>query len=353
MPGRMAQQVDGRSQDDLLRHTGIRRVIDDLANQEMSKNKTVLGRGLGALLSGVADLSEEQRHSIPGDDGRSVGVICMIDIHKVRPNPFQPRVDFNAQAIEELAQSIRENGVIQPITVRRVDHGFELISGERRVRASIQAGLTEIPGYVLNVDSDRAMLEMALIENVQRENLNPIEVARGYQRLIKECSLTQEEVAKKVGKDRSTVTNFLRLLRLQQPIQVSLRDNEISMGHARALLTIQDDESRLDVWRKVRDEALSVRRTEALVRQLVQRRQAGDADLSPNGSTGRSVSHQARGGMDVVYDEIAARLRHVLGTQVRIRGDEKGEGTLVIDFYSSEDLERLLELFAVIERSDR
>jgi len=319
----------------------------------MSKSKTVLGRGLGALLSGVSDLSEEQRREIPGDDGQSVGVICQIDIHKVRPNPFQPRLDFNTQAIDELAQSIRENGVIQPITVRRVENGFELISGERRVRASIQADLNEIPAYILNVESDRAMLEMALIENVQRENLNPIEVARGYQRLLEECRLTQEEVARKVGKDRTTVTNFLRLLRLEQPIQVSLRDGEIAMGHARALLAITDDQRRLDVWRKVRDEGLSVRRTEALVRQLVNREATPPSGR--NGVTTKAPVRtvQRQGDLAVMYEEIAARLRHVLGTQVRVRASETGEGAITVEFYSSEDLERLLELFAIIERADR
>ncbi|MEP7219041.1 MAG: ParB/RepB/Spo0J family partition protein, partial [Bacteroidota bacterium] len=236
----------------------------------MSKNKTVLGRGLGALLSGVTTEQEDlERQNLPGDDGRSVGTICAIDIARVRPNPFQPRVDFGAQALDELKHSILENGVIQPITVRRVDGGFELISGERRVRASIAAGLTDIPAYILNVESDRGMLELALIENVQRENLNPIEVALGYQRLLRECSLTQEEVSHKVGKDRSTVTNFLRLLKLPGPIQSSLRNNEISMGHARALVTIPEDGDRLEVWRKVRDEGLSVRRTEALVKQVM------------------------------------------------------------------------------------
>lgn len=319
----------------------------------MSKNKTVLGRGLGALLSGVTDLSEEQQRNVPGDDGRSVGVICLIDIHKVRPNPFQPRIDFSKQAIEELAQSIKENGVIQPITVRRVDHGFELISGERRVRASILAGLTEIPAYILNVESDRGMLELALIENVQRENLNPIEVARGYQRLVEECSLTQEEVAQKVGKDRTTVTNFLRLLRLEQVIQVSLRDGEISMGHARALVSIQDDEQRLDVWRRVRDESLSVRKTEDLIRRLGTRGEGTNGAAPQPGPAGPMTPGKGRTDVGLVYDEIAVRLRHVLGTQVRVRANEKGEGTIGIDFYSSEDLERLLELFAAIERADR
>jgi ParB family chromosome partitioning protein len=320
----------------------------------MSKNKTVLGRGLGALLSGVGEPDTIDQRDLPTDDGKSVGTICAIDIARVRPNPFQPRVDFSPQALDELKQSILENGVIQPITVRRVEGGFfELISGERRVRASIAAEMTEIPAYILNVESDRGMLELALIENVQRENLNSIEVALGYQRLISECNLTQEEVAQKVGKDRSTVTNFLRLLKLPGPIQASLRSNEISMGHARALLTIPEDGDRLDLWRRVRDEALSVRRTEALVKQVVA--QAGSArgrvreqqpdveEMAEKGAPGRTQ-------LDVMYTEIANRMQQVLGTQVKIRGNAAGAGSITIEFYTSEDLERLLELFAIIER---
>jgi ParB family chromosome partitioning protein len=290
--------------------------------------------------------------NLPGDDGRSVGTICQIDIAKVRPNPFQPRIDFNEQALQELKKSIEENGVIQPITVRRADHGFELISGERRVRASIEAGLTEIPAYVLDIESDRAMLELALIENVQRENLNPIEVALGYQRLLKECSLTQEEVAEKVGKDRSTVTNFLRLLRLDRPIQESLRANEISMGHARALLTIQEDEARLDVWRRVRDEQLSVRRTEAIVKQIASSGSGRKPRPRP-ANDGHDEKTEARKELDLTMTEITARLRQVLGTQVKVKTNTGGDGSIVIDFYTSEDLERLLELFAIIERQNR
>jgi len=315
----------------------------------MSKNKPVLGRGLGALLSGVEQITPEQRRNLPGDDGQMVGTICAIDIARVRANPFQPRVDFNPQALEELKDSILENGVIQPITVRRVEGGFELISGERRVRASIDAGLTEIPAYILNVESDRAMLELALIENVQRENLNPIEVALGYQRLLKECDLTQEEVAKKVGKDRSTVTNFLRLLRLPEQIQMSLRENEITMGHARALLTIADDDEKLGLWNKVRNEALSVRRTEAMVKQVASAANGVKGGREARNGV-RKEQSQARPQFERMLAEISSRLQHVLGTQVKLRSNPAGDGAIVIDFYSSEDLERLLDLFAIIER---
>lgn len=316
----------------------------------MAKNKAVLGRGLGALLRGSDMTVEEER--VPGDDGNSVGTICAIEIAKVRPNPFQPRLDFNVQALEELKNSILEKGVIQPITVRRTETGFELVSGERRVRASIEAGLIQIPAYILDVNSDREMLELALIENVQRENLNPIEVALGYQRLLRECDLRQEEVADKVGKDRSTVTNFLRLLKLPRQIQESLRANEISTGHARALLTIQDDDQRLEIWEQVRDEGLSVRRTESIVKQIAQ---TGRARQKPNRSEPvvEKKREEANKELDLTLAEISARLRQVFGTQVKIRSSNSGDGVIQIDFYSSEDLERLLDLFAIIERQNR
>ena len=321
----------------------------------MAKNKGVLGRGLGALLSGNATAAEaaDLRENLPNDDGRSVGTICKIDIAKVSPNPFQPRVDFNPQALEELKHSILEHGVIQPITVRRVGERFELISGERRVRASIDAGLTDIPAYILDVNSDRGMLEIALIENVQRENLNPIEIALGYQRLIKECSLTQEEVADKVGKDRSTVTNMLRLLRLPQKIQESLREAEISMGHARALLTIQDIEGQIEVWKQVRDEGLSVRKTEAIVKQVAQLGAASRKEKKTAATNGATTQSPTRNELDQTLTEITARLRQVFGTQVKVKSNAAGDGNITIDFYNSEDLERLLELFAVIERHGR
>lgn len=312
--------------------------------------KSGLGRGLGALLNPT--MTPERRDSLPIDDGSTVGAICNIDISRVTPNRFQPRVDFDATALEELKKSIQEKGVIQPITVRRYRDGFELISGERRVRASIAAGIDEIPAYILDVDSDREMLELALIENVQRENLNPIEVALGYQRLIKECDLTQEQVAKRVGKNRSTVTNLLRLLRLQEEIRSSLRAGEISMGHARALLTIQDDGDRIDLWEIVRDEGLSVRRTEALVKETAAGNKPQKKKSSPANGSSEKGKTPANPEVDLTIVEISTRLRQVLGTQVKIKSGDKGTGQITIDFYSLEDLERLLDLFAVIERNE-
>ena len=312
--------------------------------------KQRLGRGLGALLN--PDLTLNKRRDLPSDDGHMVGTICKIDISRVKPNRFQPRVDFNLQALDELKKSILEKGVIQPITVRRYGEGFELISGERRVRASMEAGLTDIPAYILDVDSDREMLELALIENVQRENLNPIEVALGYQRLIKECALTQEQVAERVGKDRSTVTNLLRLLRLPEQIQGSLRGGEISMGHARALLTIQDEDRQIEVWHTVRDEGLSVRKTEAMVKEEVSGAVSRPAPKTVEKKQPQQQSQNGLAGeVELTIAEISSRLRQVLGTQVRIKTNSGGDGSIAVDFYSLEDLERLLELFAIIERN--
>lgn len=312
------------------------------------KNKTVLGRGLGALISNASISTPEEREKIPVDDGISTDTICRVDLALVRPNPYQPRLDFDPVTLEELKASILQNGVIQPITVRRKDGAFELISGERRVRASIDGGLKDIPAYILPIESEREMMELALIENVQRENLNPIEIALGYQRLIAECDLTQEEVAQKVGKDRSTVTNFIRLLKLPDSVQTSLRSNEITMGHARALLTAPDDDQRLALWEKVRAEGLSVRRTESLVKELVKTASRPKKEPAPE-QNGLPLPDASRE-FDSMLGEITARLRQVLGTQVKIRASGAGEGAIQIDFYSSEDLERLLELFAIIER---
>ncbi len=309
--------------------------------------KSGLGRGLGALL-GPTTLTPERREGLPEDDGYTTGAICTIDVARVTPNRYQPRVDFDRAALEELKKSIQEKGVIQPITVRRYGDGFELISGERRVRASMAAGLVEIPAYILDVNSDREMLELALIENVQRENLNPIEIALGYQRLIKECDLTQEQVANRVGKDRSTVTNLLRLLRLPDQIRTSLRAGEISMGHARALLTLQDEDRQIELWETVRGEGLSVRKTEALVKGAVDRK---SSPAEKKKGAGGAKTKKTEAEVDLTIAEISSRLQQVLGTQVKIKANDRGSGAIAIDFYSLEDLERLLELFAVIERN--
>jgi ParB family chromosome partitioning protein len=319
-----------------------------------------LGKGLGALIpTGIQPPTGATRTSaevaIPPDDGTIVGITAAIDITKVRPNRLQPRQDFDKQALEDLTKSIKEKGVIQPITVRRVEDGYELIAGERRVRASIEAGLTQIPAYILDVQSDAAMLEIALIENVQRENLNPVEVAMGYQRLIEECSLTQEEVALKVGKDRSTVTNFLRLLRLPLEIQESLRGKAITMGHARSMLALESREDQLAVLKSVLDEGMSVRQTEKLVRDIELGRVKPNAKETEKtlqkkpGTGAQSAIDNSK--LDNTLRAIEDQLRHLFATQVKIRSRIDDSGSIEIEYYSAEDLQRLIELFAYLEKN--
>ncbi|MDZ7337773.1 MAG: ParB/RepB/Spo0J family partition protein [candidate division KSB1 bacterium] len=279
--------------------------------------KPALGKGLRALIP-----------EIPPGDEQSVAAIQDVAVESVLPNPFQPREHFDAQALEELKASIAEKGLVQPITVRRFDGRYQLIAGERRLRAVRELGLPTIPAYVLEVQSDEEMLELSIIENVHREDLNPLEVARGYQRLIDECHLTQEEVAQKVGKDRSTVANFLRLLKLPRRIQESLANGELSMGHARALLALNNSEDQIRIWQQTVKHALSVRKVEELVRGALQGPRlpkVPEKELPP----------QVR--------EMENRLRHALATQVHIKPRGR-RGLIEIEYYSDDDLDRLIGL---------
>ncbi len=295
--------------------------------------KSVLGRGLEALIS-KSSLPEVNIHdtTLRRDTGES-GIIANIELDRIQPNPFQPRTEFDQHTLEELASSIKEKGIIQPITVRRIEGGYQLISGERRLRAAQLARIKHIPAYILQVQTDEEMLELALIENIQREYLNPIDIANAYQRLIDECHLTQDEIAKRVGKDRTTVTNFLRLLKLPSKIQDGLRKNKISMGHARALITIQNEKVQLRLYEKIVDEGLSVRKVEGLVRTI------GKPKVSQHTQTSYSTSKSD-------YEHLESQLREFLGTKVRIQSKDGGKGEIVIEFYSHDDFERLFELFA-------
>ncbi|HRE58096.1 MAG TPA: ParB/RepB/Spo0J family partition protein [Candidatus Kapabacteria bacterium] len=312
------------------------------------KSAFALGKGLGALIPTASLESTVSNDTLQTDDGKSVGVTAFIDITKIRPNRFQPRLDFDPKALEDLTNSIKVRGVIQPITVRRTESGYELVSGERRVRASIEAGLTKIPAYIMDVDTDAQMLELAIIENVQRENLNPIEVSLGYQRLIEECNLTQEDVAEKIGKDRSTVANFLRLLRLPQQIQDCLRDRKISMGHARAMLAITSNDKQLYVLDTVISKDLSVRKTEQLVKdvELGRVKLASSTTQAKNDNTKPVPSE-----LKATIQDIENRLRHIFSTQVRLKAKSDSVGTIELDYYSLDELERILDLLAEIERS--
>ena len=212
--------------------------------------KSVLGRGLSALIPKTPLTEVSVQEGAVERDSGEIGIIASVEISKIQPNPFQPRTDFDQSALEELTKSIREKGIIQPITVRRVSNGYQLISGERRLRAAQGAKLRNIPAYIIAVATDEEMLELALIENIQREYLNPMEVAIAYQRLMDECRLVPEDIAQRVGKDRSTVTNFIRLLKLPTKIQEGLRKDKISMGHARALITLPSERTQLRMYRK-------------------------------------------------------------------------------------------------------
>lgn len=296
-----------------------------------------LGRGLGALLED----SEEKQDVAGGSEGDGGGEpaaaassIDEIPVSSIEVNPYQPRTHFDKVALEELSESIKIQGIIQPITVRKLEEGqYQLISGERRLQASKLAGLEKIPAYVRTAN-DQQMLEMALIENIQRENLNAIEVALSYQRLLTECSLKQEELGDRVGKNRTTVNNYLRLLKLPPDIQAALRDKRISMGHARALINIENIDKQLNIFKRIVAEDLSVRKVEALVRQVM------------NG--GAQPDDKARKGLspDRAYEikQLTGKLSSHFGTKVDVKSDEKHKGEIRIPFVSAEDLNRILEI---------
>ncbi|NOX88835.1 MAG: ParB/RepB/Spo0J family partition protein [Calditrichaeota bacterium] len=285
------------------------------------KKTNRLGRGLSALIP--------ERDRVE-DSVRKKGTLTDIEVARIRPNPFQPRQDFDPDRLEELKASIHEKGIIQPITVRKKDNIYELVAGERRLRAVTDLGFETIPAYIIQVETKEEMLELALIENVQRDRLNPIEQAQAFQRLIDECNLTQEEVAKKIGKDRTTITNFLRLLKLPQKIQESVKHEEITMGHARALLSVDDPDIQEKVWQKVVKNKLSVRKVEQLVRNVTEEKEAEKKSVRPKRS--------------VYIQKMESELREIFGTKVNIRSRKEG-GTIEVEFYSPEDLNRLYEIF--------
>jgi len=278
-----------------------------------------LGKGLEALIPQMSPEEELEKKE----------KLFEIEVARVRANPFQPRSEFDKKGLDELKQSILENGVIQPITVRKTEEGFELIAGERRLRAVQELGFDRIPAFVMDVDSEDKMLELALVENIQREDLNPIELARAYQRLQKEYGLTHEAVAQKVGKDRATVTNFIRLLKLPKKIQDSLSSGQISMGHARALMGLSSPSEQIGMWKKIIKQGWSVRKVEEAVRNQIE--------------TKEKIKKVAVHERPPYMVENEDRLRSVLGTQIRIRKSGKG-GKIEISYYSDEDLDRLVEL---------
>ncbi len=308
----------------------------------MAAKKAALGKGLSALLPSVSDSDrdsgkESARLYSLDDRTRLAGRVADLETASIDPNPYQPRQDFDEAALDELAASVEQLGIVQPITVRAKEDGrFELIAGERRLRAAKKVGLDRIPAFVREADTE-AMLEMAIVENVQRENLNPVEVSLGYQRLVDECGLSQEEVAQKVGKSRSAVANSLRLLRLPADVLAALRDGRLSSGHARMLVSIEDPDVAAQIFERTLKEDLSVRQVEALARKY----RDGIAGPDP-ASSGTAAAAPVRQQLQI--DSFGDQLRDRLATQVSIRHKKDGAGKIEIEYYSEDDLERLLDL---------
>jgi ParB family chromosome partitioning protein len=291
--------------------------------------RKAMGKGLSALLKESSDDSSVKQKA---SANRLIRSIAEIDIDNIEENPFQPRTNFDKEAIEELSASIRELGVIQPITVRVLeDERFQIISGERRFRASKLAGLDTIPAYI-RLANDQEMLEMALVENIQREELDPIEVALSYQRLIEECALTQEEMSDRVGKKRSTVTNYLRLLKLQPILQAGLRDKIMSMGHARALINVTNEDDQIELYQSIIKRGLSVRQVEEAVRRLKSK------------SSVKTESETKANELPARYLKIRKNLTELLETQVDLNRSKRGAGKIVIPFKNDEELERIFNL---------
>ncbi len=282
--------------------------------------RNALGKGLGAL---IEDAGQENSYNV--DSVNEIG------IEKIEVNPYQPRTNFNEEALSELASSIKEIGVIQPITVRKISEDkFQLITGERRFRASKMAGISKIPAFI-RVADDQAMLEMALVENIQREDLDAIEVAISYQRLIEECDLTQENLSGRVGKKRTTISNYLRLLRLPAEIQLGIRDRKISMGHARALINIEDPEKQLKAYYRIIDEGLSVRKTEEMIRKLSEKTRA----QKPNYNK-KELPEE--------YKQLKEHLTSRFNTNIDFKRNDNGRGKIIIPFKSDQDLERIMTI---------
>lgn len=296
-----------------------------------SKKRSALGKGLGALLeSSETDITS----SSTGAQG-IVGSISTLPISSIEANPFNPRSNFEKEALQELSTSIKIHGIIQPLTVRKLGRDkYQLISGERRFRAAQLAQLTEVPAYI-RIANDQTMLEMALVENIQREDLNPIEVALSYQRLIEECSLTQDQLSQKISKSRSSITNHLRLLKLPAPIQAGVKEGKITMGHARALVSAGDETTQVELFERVLKEKLSVRDIEALLRGEVLSVPTNESSEKPKNSN------------IAISDNEFAFKEHLgdrLSTKVEIRKSNNGKGKIVLNFNSDSDLSRIMEL---------
>ncbi len=285
--------------------------------------KNALGRGLGALIEGVEKEILEKKVEVNQD----------ISVDSIDSNPFQPRTNFDEQSLDELAASMKKLGIVQPLTVRDTGGGrYQLIAGERRLRAARRAGLTHVPAYIRTAD-DQAMLELALVENIQREDLDAVEVAISFQRLIEECKLTQEELSERVGKQRSTVTNYLRLLKLPAEIQLGIKNKQLMMGHARTLISIEDPKKQINIYYKIIDGELSVRQAEELVRQLQSAKLKDPARL------------ERKQKLNQDFSRLSEHLTNIFAANVNFRINEQGKGKIVIPFENPEEMERILGVF--------
>lgn len=297
----------------------------------MAKIQTGLGRGLGALISDVNSIQQAAHKPTTTEPARPLVSTSEIEISKIEPNPYQPRTEFNQEALEELAASLKLLGLIQPITVRPIENGrYQIISGERRFRASQLAGLERIPAYIRKTD-DQGMLEMAIVENIQREDLDSIEVALSFQRLIEECNLTQEAMAERVGKKRATVTNYLRLLKLPAEIQFAIRAKKISMGHAKALLALETDKEQLKFANQIIEQDLSVRQIEQKIQKLGQKKEKKEKEEVPV----------------IELPDSHFRVIEIIGkyfnNNVTAKRDSKGHGELTIRFKDDNEMEMFLQ----------
>lgn len=296
------------------------------------KKRSALGKGLGALLDNAStDIATSTSSTVVS----AAGGVALLPISAIEANPFNPRSNFEKDALEELSQSIAIHGIIQPLTVRKLGKDkYQLISGERRFRASQMAGLTEVPAYV-RVANDQTMLEMALVENIQREDLNSIEVALSYQRLIDECDLTQDQLAQKISKSRTSIANHLRLLKLPAEIQLGVRDGLVSMGHARALVSAGDEDRQLSLYRQIIDFQLSVRELEEMIRT------GASKEVSTTTTTRTTVVLPA---VSTIQEVFRNHLSDKISSKVEIKKTSQGSGKILINFNSEVDLNRIIEL---------
>jgi ParB family transcriptional regulator, chromosome partitioning protein len=297
----------------------------------VKKNNDLLGKGIRSLLQSIDSDMKTTTGNLKPDIAEAATAVNRIAIELIVPNPKQPRTDFDEQALSELASSIKQHDIIQPITVTKVGNKYQLISGERRFRASKLAGLKDIPAYVRQAN-DAQLLELAVLENLQREDLNAIEVGLSYKRIMDELDYTQEQVAERMGKERSSITNYIRLLKLPPDIQIAVRKNEISMGHARSLIAIDTVEKQLFVFKEIKSKGLSVRQTEELVRSLF---------------NSKTVKSSPKPSLTPAYQKIEDTLASHFGAKVKLKHSNKGYGTITLEYYSLEEFNKILDQMQV------